>query len=192
MSSDRRWRGRVFIAMSLDGFIARADSDLEWLTDPPAEIEHELIASDRRALEWDTFLPSIDFVVMGRGTYDKAITFDVWPYRAQQVVVLSTTMTAPDDPPLTVARSVAETARLLSKRDAREVYVDGGRTIQAFLEADLIDEITVAVAPVLIGSGIPLFGRLGSDVRLRLRAAHASGAGMTHATYEVVRTPTAG
>lgn len=189
MVGDRGWRGRVFIAISLDGFIARADSDLDWLTDPPVEIEHERIASDRRALEWDSFLPSIDHVVMGRGTYEKAITFADWPYRAQQVVVLSATMTAPDDPPLTVAGSVAETARLLCQRDARQVYVDGGRTIQAFLEADLIDELTIAIAPVMIGSGIPLFGRLSHDVRLRLRAAHVGAAGMTHATYDVVRAP---
>jgi len=67
------------------------------------------------------------------------------------------------------------------------VYIDGGQVIQAFLVCDFVDEITIAIAPVLLGGGIALFGDLGHEVRLRLRAAHASPGGMTHATYDVVR-----
>lgn len=173
--------------MSLDGYIARPDGDLDWLTDPPTGIHHEPVSSDRRALEWGTFLPSIDHIVMGRGTYEKVLTFDHWPYPAQPVIVLSTTLSGAVHPRITVTGSVTETVTLLAERGACEVYVDGGKVIQSFLARDLIDEITVAVAPVLIGGGIPLFGELKRDIRLRLTAAHASDGGMTHATYEVVR-----
>jgi dihydrofolate reductase len=186
-SSGRSWRGRVFIATSLDGYIARPDGDLDWLTDRPSEIKHESVASDRHALDWSSFLPSTDHIVMGRGTYQKVRSFDRWPYADHDVVVVSTTLDPALETGVTVTRSAAEAAELLSRRGAREVYVDGGKVIQAFLAADLIDEITVSVSPVVIGAGIPLFGSAPGDVWLRLRAAHASEGGMTHATYDVVR-----
>lgn len=181
----RTWRGRVFCGISLDGYLARADSDLDWLTDPPAGIEHEQVVSDHRALEWNTFFPGVDHLVMGRGTYDKVLTFGEWPYAGKDVIVLSSSL-AQDDPRITVATSLDEAVSLLEVRGAREVYVDGGRTVQAFLAAGLVDEVTVAFAPVLIGSGLPLFGSLPHDLRLRLAGSHVS-AGMVHATYTVVR-----
>jgi dihydrofolate reductase len=183
----RTWRGRVFIGMSLDGYIARPDSELDWLTDPPSHIEHERVASDRPALDWSAFIADIDHLVMGRGTYDKVLTFDHWPYADQNVVVLSTTLSSTVDQRITVARSLEEATKLLSRHQARNVYVDGGKVIRAFLTSGLVDEITIGIAPVLIGTGIPLFGDLPGDIRLRLRAAHTSEGGMTHATYDVVR-----
>ena len=183
----RDWRGRVFIGMSLDGYIARPDSSLEWLTDPPPGIEHYSISSNHPALEWNAFIEDIDHLVMGRATYDKVLTFEHWPFADRHVLVLSTTLSASADSRIAVVRSVQEAATLLSQRDARNVYVDGGKVIRAFIASDLVDEITIAIAPVLIGAGIALFGELSDDVRLRLRAAHASSNGMTHQTYDVVR-----
>jgi dihydrofolate reductase len=183
----RTWRGRVFIGVSLDGYIARPDSDIDWLTDPPSHIDHERVVSDRPALDWGAFIADIDHLVMGRGTYEKVLTFDPWPYADLQVVVLSTTLSSTADERITIARSVEEATKLLSENQARGVYVDGGKVIQAFLTSGLIDEITIGIAPVLIGNGIPLFGELPGDIRLRLRAAHTSERGMTHATYDVVR-----
>jgi dihydrofolate reductase len=187
MVAQRTWRGRVFIAMSLDGHIARPNGSLDWLTDPPELIEHEPVVSDRPALEWSTFIADIDQLVMGRGTYQKVLSFDRWPYGDQDVVVLSTSLSPSADPRITVTRSVAEAVSLLSRRRARNVYIDGGKVIQAFLAADLLDEITIAIAPVVIGAGIRLFGDLPGDVRLRLLAAHVSSGGMQHATYDVLR-----
>jgi len=187
VAAERTWRGRVFIAMSLDGYIARSDASLDWLTHPPPNIEHDRVTSDRPALEWSAFIADIDHLVMGRGTYETVLTFDRWPFADRYVLVLSTTLSADADPRVTVARSVKEAAELLSRRGAENVYIDGGQVIQAFLVCDFVDEITIAIAPVLLGGGIALFGDLGHEVRLRLRAAHASPGGMTHATYDVVR-----
>lgn len=181
----RTWRGRVFCGISLDGYLARTDSDLDWLTDPPQGIGHREVSTDHRAREWDTFFPEIDHLVMGRGTYDKVLTFDEWAYGKATVVVLSTTLET-DDPRVVVVRSLGEAVALLDERGAREVYVDGGRTIQSFLAADLVDEVTVAFAPVLIGSGLPVFGDLPHDVRFRLEGSHVDS-GMVCATYTVVR-----
>jgi dihydrofolate reductase len=186
MTTARRWRGRVFVGVSLDGYLARRDSDLGWLTDPPPGIDHARITSAPPALDYDTFIADVDHLVMGRGTYDKVLTFGQWPYDGRQVVVLSTSLPRDADPRVTVASGVDEAVRVLDARGAREVYVDGGRVVQAFLRAGLVDELTVSHAPVLLGDGISLFGSLPGDVRLRLRGAHA-GDGMTHATYDVVR-----
>lgn len=184
MTGARTWTGRVFIGASLDGFIARTDDDIDWLTDPPGGRDHARISSSHQALDWDAFFPTIDHLVMGRGTYEKVITFDAWAYEGARVLVLSSTLVT-DDPRVTVVRSLDEVRELLSAAGAQQVYVDGGRVIQTFLRAGLIDQITIAWAPVLLGSGIPLFGALDADVHLTLVASHASDGGLVHATYRI-------
>lgn len=181
----RTWTGRVFIATSLDGFIARPDGDIGWLTDPPQR-PHAHVDSSRPAQTWDTFFPAVDHLVMGRGTYDKVASFDEWPYADKRVVVLSTTP-RDDDDRVTVVRTLDDALLALDDGHAQQVYVDGGQVIRTFLRAGLIDELTVSRAPVLLGSGLPLFGDLPDEVHLSLQASHASDDGMVHSTYTVER-----
>lgn len=183
----RTWTGRVFIGSSLDGFISRPDGNIDWLTDPQAGPRHATIGSTHEVAGWESFFPSVDHLVMGRGTYEKVLTFDGWPYTGKRVIVMSTTL-ATDDARVTVARDLDGAVRELAGSGADQVYVDGGRVIQTFLRAGLIDDITVGWAPVLIGSGRRLFGDLDDDVQLELVASHASGGGMVHATYRVFRS----
>jgi dihydrofolate reductase len=183
---ERQWRGVVFIATSVDGFIARTNDDIGWLTDPDSTISHMAEIGVGSAGDYDEMRTRVDHLVMGRGTYEKVLTFDAWPFDNIPVVVLSTSLPQDADTRVTVARSVADCVDVLSEHRSKGVYVDGGKTIQAFLDADLIDEITITRAPVLIGSGIPLFGSLQHDVRLSLRAV-AAKEGYLHAQYEVVR-----
>ena len=183
----RDWMGRVFIGVSLDGFIARPDGDILWLTDP-APVPHQATATGSAdALGWNTFFPMIDHLVMGRGTYEKVLTFGEWPYVGKRVIVLSTTLSAEDDR-ISIVRDLDDAVRALNESGARQVYVDGGKVIQSFLRADLIDEISIGWAPVLLGHGLPLFGFLEHDVQLCLAATHASDSGMVNATYTVYRT----
>lgn len=186
MTRERSWHGCVFIGVSLDGFIAGPDGDLGWLTELEPR-EHAADAPGRHpALDWDSFFPTIGTLVMGRATYDTVLGFGEWPFDGKRVIVLSTTLEAGDDR-ITVAGSVDEAAALLDEAGAGRVYIDGGRTIQAFLGAGLVDEITVSVAPVLIGSGARLFGDLDADVRLRLRGTHATPEdGLVRITYDVL------
>lgn len=184
--TDRSWRGRVFVGASLDGYIARSGSELDWLTEPRSDVPHRQVTSSLHALEWDTFYPDIDHLLMGRGTYEKVLTFGGWPYAGKQVLVLSSTLTS-GDPRVTVVRTLDDAVRELAGQQAANVYIDGGQVVQSCLAADLVDEITVGIAPVLIGSGIPLFGFLDRDVRLELRGTHATGGGMVHITYAVHR-----
>ncbi|MDO5644858.1 MAG: dihydrofolate reductase family protein [Dermabacter sp.] len=186
MRTPRTWTGRVFIGSSLDGYISRPDGAIEWLTDPEPGRNHAEIGSTTEAAGWDLFFPSVDHLVMGRGTYEKVLTFDHWPFTGKRVIVLSTTL-SPDDARVTVVRSLNDAVQELAATDADQVYVDGGQVIQSFLREGLIDEITIGWAPVLIGSGRRLFGDLAEDVLLELVASHASADGMVHATYRIHR-----
>lgn len=183
MTINRTWRGCVFIGVSLDGYIAKPDGDISWLTDPVAR-EHAAAATSRPALEWETFYAGIDALVMGRSTYETVAGFDQWPFEGTSVIVLSTTLSRDDR--VQIARSVGEVVELLTNLGATRVYIDGGRTIQTFLAAGLVDEITVSIAPILLGRGRKLFGDLDADVHLTLRGHHAtSGDGLVRVTYDV-------
>jgi dihydrofolate reductase len=185
MQTERAWRGCVFIGVSLDGYIARADGDLSWLTDPTLR-PHRAGPSDPPATVWETFFADIDTIVMGRTTYETVLGFGEWPFAGKRVIVLTTTLPE-EDARVTVARSVDCVCAVLGSTRARRVYVDGGRTIRSFLSEGLIDEITVSIAPVLIGSGVRLFGELDQDVLLTLRGTHATAEdGLVRITYDVV------
>lgn len=181
MTHIRSWTGCVFIGISLDGFIARPDGDLDWLTNPTPR-PHTTGMTEHPALTWETFFPTIDTIVMGRSTYETVLGFDSWPFHEKRVIVMSTTIEAAGR--VEVARTLEEAHRLLDAGGASRVYVDGGRTIQAFLGAGLVDEMTVSIAPVLIGQGHRLFGDLTNDVNLTLRGHHSSeGDGLLRVTY---------
>jgi len=188
MSSTRGWRGCVFIATSLDGYIAREDGDIGWLTGSPelhGHVRGQPVSGGPK--DYEAFIATVDHLVMGRGTYEKVLTFSGWPYGAKQVIVLSRTLPLAGDDRVTVARSLKETVTLLHSRSARSVYIDGGKVIQEFLRNGLVDEFTITRAPVLIGTGLPLFGTLDTDVRLLHVGTTSSDSGMTSSLYYVSR-----
>ncbi|MGA9715864.1 MAG: dihydrofolate reductase family protein [Aeromicrobium sp.] len=188
MSIQRSWTGKVFIATSLDGLIARPDGDISWLTDPPVNSHHVAGESGGNPPpDYDAFIAGVDHLVMGRGTYEKVLTFGFWPYEKLEVLVLSTTLPEGADSNVTVVRSVDDVSKVLAANGAAGVYVDGGRVIQTFLAHDLIDEITLSTAPILIGAGPPLFGTLEQDIRLTHVGTSTSDSGMTSSRYSVIR-----
>lgn len=182
---NRTWIGKVFIATSLDGYIARDDGDITWLTDPPATEDHVAPPPGQLpGLDYESHMASVDHVVMGRGTYEKVLTFGFWPYPEHRVLVLSTTL-SDDDARITVVGSSAAAVEALNERGSGAAYVDGGRVIQDFLRLGLVDELTLTRAPVLLGSGIPLFGTLSADVPLTHLGTSISGNGMVTSRYRV-------
>ncbi|WP_337062636.1 dihydrofolate reductase family protein [Kineococcus sp. G2] len=168
--------GAVFIATSLDGFIARPDGDIDWLT---SRGEHA------GETGYDEFAAGVDHLVMGRGTYEKVLTFGEWPYGDTPVLVLSTTLDPAEAPRVRMVRDLDALVAALTAAGARTVYVDGGRTITAMLAAGLVHEVTITTAPVLLGEGLPLFGRLDRDVALEHRSTRVLGAGFVQSTYAV-------
>jgi dihydrofolate reductase len=173
----------VYIAASVDGFIARPDGDIEWLHRP------EYAASELNGLSYDAFISTVDALVMGRNTFEKVLSFGHWPYEGTPVVVLSSRKPAIPDALQGKVRVDAgapqEVVARLSAEGKRHLYIDGGRTIQRFLQAGLIHEITLTQIPILLGTGIPLFGALGIEVPLRLLDATRSDNGFVQVRYRV-------
>jgi dihydrofolate reductase len=166
----------VFIATSLDGFIARPDGSIDWLTDP---------AEKPGDTGYQEFMAVIDTVVLGRKTYETVLGFDFWPYEGKQVEVLSSTLPAEADERIIVHRTLDGLVQTLNDRGAKRVYADGGGVIQTFLRAGLLNELTITTVPVLIGAGIPLFGELDHDVHLTHNATRTLNGGFTQSDYTV-------
>ena len=175
----------VFIAASLDGFIARPDGDVGWLSRP--EYASPDPAED---FGYGAFAATVDTLVMGRETFEKVAGFEPWPYEGKRVVVLSGRPLAAAALPPGVSRMAGEPAevlRVLEAEGSRHVYVHGGVTIRRFLRAGLVDELTVTWIPVLLGAGRPLFGELGAEVELELLGSQAWPNGMVQSRYRVAR-----
>jgi dihydrofolate reductase len=150
----------VYIATSIDGYIATSDGGIDWLHDQPNPNN-----SDYGYAE---FISNIDALVMGRNTFEKVRTFGDWPYE-KMVFVLSSTLT---DVPTDligkiefIAGTPNDVMTSIHSKGFNNLYIDGGKVIQSFLAADLIDELTVTRIPVLLGSGIPLFGELAEPMK---------------------------
>ena len=170
-------KASVFIATSLDGFIARANDDLDWLP-PDGGEEHG----------YEAFMASVGALVIGRRTYEKVLTFDTWPYGEKPVFVLSTHELPSPPRGAVMERLTGDPADILANLEARgvrHVYVDGGITIQRFLAAGLIQHLTITHIPVLLGGGIPLFGELEADIHLNPIATRQYSSGLVQSEYVV-------
>jgi dihydrofolate reductase len=169
----------VFIGTSVDGFIARPNGGLDFL--PPGGGEPH---------GYEEFIANVDALVIGRNTFETVLAFPTWPYGDKRVVVLS-------GRPLdlsavrggVVEQMAGPPAEIVSKLAARGIhhlYVDGGITIQRFLREGLIQRLIITRVPVLIGEGIPLFGALPRDVRLRHIATQHYASGLVKTEYDIV------
>lgn len=185
MEKDRaRSECSVFVGVSLDGFIARPNGDLDWLMAEGG--------GDSAEYGYNEFIADIDAIVMGRKTFEKVLSFDKWYYGGNRVAVLSN---RPLD--LSLARdhggvielmggSPAEIVSKLAASGARRLNVDGGITIQQFLRAGLIHRVIISRLPVLIGEGIPLFGSFPRDIRLSHIATRTYPGGMVQSEYHII------
>lgn len=186
MNSGRQLRTSVFIATSVDGFIARENGDIDWLG-----VSDEGKADAGEDFGYGAFFETVDSLVMGRRTYEKVLTFGGWPYGTKPVVVMSSRrLEIADQLRGTVeatSRTPAEIVEDLEARGMRHAYIDGGRTIQSFLAADLLDRLIVSRIPILIGSGKPLFGPVPHDIRLRHVRTRDFPGGLVQSEYDVLR-----
>ena len=172
----------VFCGVSVDGFLARRDHTVDFL-DTPEQEPHG----------YDEFFGSVDVVVIGRNTYNFVVSYGQWLYGKKPVVVLST---RPIDfswiKAGVVEQMAGEPAAVVAQMEARgyrHAYIDGGITIQRFLAAGLIDRMVISRVPVLIGTGMPLFGPVPHDIHLRHVASRTFRGGLVQDEYEVEHPP---
>ncbi len=170
----------VFVGVSVDGYIARPNGELDFL-DAGGDEPHG----------YEEFIATVDTIVMGRKTFETVLSFGTWPYGERPVVVLSgqaidlSTVVNRGGRVEQMSGPPAEIAARLSSRGVQHVYLDGGITTQGFLRAGLVHRLVITRVPVLIGDGIPLFGTLLRDVSLRHIATRTYKGGLVQSEYEV-------
>lgn len=168
----------VYIAVSLDGFIARADGGLDWLN---------AVQRDGEDYGYSKFAKTIDVLVMGRGTYETALGFGGWPYEGKRVVVLTHQNRESKYGETFFSGDVRELVAQLKREGCQRAYVDGGAVVREFFAADLIDDLTLSVIPVVLGTGIRLFNEEVPERALRLESSRAFDSGLVQLTYSVAR-----
>jgi dihydrofolate reductase len=167
------------VGTSLDGFIARRNSDFDFLPEGGGEPHG-----------YEEFMASVDVLVIGRNTYEKVMTLESWPYAGKRVVVLSSRQL--DIPSVrgeqieAMSGTPREIVGRLEATGATHAYIDGGITVQGFLRDRLIQRLVITRVPVLIGEGIPLFGSLPQDIRLRHLQTTTYLTGLVKSEYEVL------
>ncbi|WIJ25872.1 dihydrofolate reductase family protein [Devosia sp. RR2S18] len=176
-------KGHVFIGTSVDGFIARRDGDIGWLTG------FSSLGEDHG---YNAHMAKLDGIVMGRGTFESVKDIEPWFYE-KKVLVLSRTLANSDVPQSLRSKveiinaSPDEATRIAEERGWRGVYIDGGAVIQSFLRAGLIDDMVISRVPVLIGEGLPLFGALDADVMLEHVSTTSFPSGLVQSHYRIKR-----
>ena len=173
-------RFSVFIAASLDGFIARPDGGLDWL---------DAVHVPGEDYGYQSFFDSVDALLLGAGTYETIRSFPEWPYGDKPCYVATTR------PWVTVKREVflrgspVSMARTLAERGYSRIYLDGGTLIRSFLATGMVSDLTLSVVPVLLGAGIPLFREKGKEPAygehgLRCLGAQTFPSGLVQLKYE--------
>jgi len=171
----------VYIAASLDGYIVREDGDIGWLMPKGADTEDH---------GYDAFIDAMDGIVMGRGTWEKVLTFGPWPF-AKPVVVMSKTLREEDLPSDQHGKvrvwncTPAAVLERLKHEGWLRAYIDGGQLIQSFLRHGLVADIVVTRAPVILGAGRNLFGPLDSSIPLQHLQTECFGSGLVQSRYRV-------
>lgn len=169
----------VFLGISLDGYIAGIGGDLSWLsvveTDPPEDTGYEVLMRD------------IDVMLLGRNTYDKALSFEAWPYHGKRVIVLTQRGLERRHDEEAYDGDLPALLASLAEQQHRHVYLDGGAAVRQGLQADVVDELTLSWVPTILGQGIPLFVAGLPTRRWRLKAARSFGSGLVQATYVALR-----
>lgn len=168
----------VYIATSIDGYIARKNGDLKWL---------DCVNGPPEDYGFHPFMASLDAIVLGRNTYETCSAFDEWPYKKRTIVLSNTLQTVRREAEL-FQGELPDLCAKLHADGVKKVWVDGGITISKFLEERLVDEITLSIIPVLLGTGIPLFSPVLNEHTCKLISSQSYPSGLTQLRYEVIKT----
>ena len=169
-------RHSAFVATSVDGYMAREDGGLDWL---------ERVQLPGEDYGYADFFATVDAMVMGRRTYETALGFPEWPYAGKRVVVMTHRTSEPKHGEIFVSGTPREVSDALEDDGSRHAYVDGGAVIRQFLAAHLLDELTISIIPIVLGSGIPLFDRGVGEHPLELVQSRSWPSGLVQGRYRL-------
>ncbi|MGD8171243.1 dihydrofolate reductase family protein [Vibrio sp. TRT 21S02] len=153
----------VYIAISLDGYIAGENNQMDWLHDVPNPDGSDFGFAD--------FMDTVDALIMGRNTFEMVLSFGVaWPYNKPVFVLTNTLKTVPEgyeDKVFLINGELKTVVDRLNQQGYQSLYIDGGKTVQSFLKEDLIDEMIITTIPTILGKGIPLFSELAAPLKFK-------------------------
>lgn len=153
----------IYIAVSLDGYIASSDGSLDWLINIPNP--------DQSDFGFNDFLNRINGILMGRKTFEQVVSFGEWPYSKKVFVLTRTLRAVPEhlkEKAEIINGEIPQVLQNLNRMGYNNLYIDGGQTVQSFLRLDLIDEMIITRIPVLLGDGIPLFGSIPNLLKFKV------------------------
>jgi dihydrofolate reductase len=175
----QRPRCSVFIATSLDGYIARSDGTFDFLS---------IVERPDEDYGFAEFFASVDALVIGRNTYETALAFPEWPYAGKRCIVLTHRETPSVHGEQFFAGEPAALVDTLGLSGAQRLYVDGGAVIRQFLADGLIDDLTLSIVPMLLGQGVPLFGPEVPEQLLVLKTSKSYESGLVQLCYNRAST----
>jgi len=174
----------VYIAQSLDGYIAGPDGELDWL--------HEIPNPDNDDFGFADFMAKIDAVVMGKNTFAKVISFGEWIYNKPVYVASSSIKSIPqgyEDKVELIDAKPADIVATLAEKGLTNLYIDGGALIQSFLSHGLMDKLIITTVPVLLGAGVRLFGKIDSPIKVELEKSEILSGALVKNIYTVQCVP---
>lgn len=173
----------VFIATSIDGYIAKKNNNIDWLTkfNPPTGEDED------KDCGFSKFFSSVDVLVMGRNSYEVVSHFDPWPYEGKRVIVLSSMLTSVCKQAELFKGDITQLIKKLHSDGIKHIYVDGGATISQFLNMGLIDQLIISIIPVVLGAGIPLFSNINNDKWCELDSSQVYSNGLVQLRYNIVK-----
>ena len=166
----------IYIAASIDGYIARKDNSLDWM---------DRVGGYDEDYGFKKFLDSIDSLIIGRKTYEVATTVSD-PYPGKKVVVLSNSLGSVRDGMELYQGDLAQLVTRLHRQGSRHIWIDGGVTISQFLASQMVDEMTLSIIPILLGDGLPLFNVIGKEIPCCLISSRGYESGLVQIHYEIV------
>lgn len=169
----------VYIATSLDGYIATPNGGIEWLSEFPNPSKSDYGYSE--------FIDKIDALVMGRKTFEMVSSYQPWPY-TKKVFVLSNSLKEISAPLVDKAEIIdgdlKSIVKKLNEKGYKELYIDGGKTVQSFLKKNMIDELIISKIPIILGDGIPLFGRQDHSLKFEHCSTEVFEGGLVKSHYK--------
>lgn len=167
----------VYIAMSIDGYIARQDGSLDWL---------DQVGDPNEDYGFQNLLASIDGVILGRNTYEVAASVVDWPYKGKKIIVLSNSLQSVREEAELFCGDLTQLVAQLHDEGIKHVWVDGGVTISQFLDLQMVDFMTLSIIPIILGAGMPLFNVIDKEIPCCLISSQSYPSGLAQLKYEII------
>ncbi len=170
----------LYIATSLDGYIARQDGDIGWLS---------LVEQTGEDYGYNDFIKTVDTVILGRKTYDKVLSFGIgFPHAEKECYVITRSEIPSKDKIIFYNKDLKELVKLLKSKVGKNIFVDGGgEIVNELMRQNLIDEYIISIIPIVLGNGIRLFNGSRPEGKITLLNSKQYDSGLIQLHYRKVQ-----